>query len=362
MGEEKNDGHAGRGKSSGVDIADVLSDKNGPVNATVVVDDCEVKLTNLNKVYWPVDGYTKRDLLNYYYQVAPVMLPHLADRPLILKRYPNGIHKEHFFQHDVPDAPEFVDIYERAERGRTVCYAVCNNTATLLYLANLGAISFDAWMSKVEEKTLRPPIVGEKANTSARPSSQEEKEGIPTESRPDYIVFDLDPDVVPMERVCEVALAVRDELGAVGLDCYPKTSGASGFHVYMPVERIYQFDEMLRFANVIAAQVSARMPKLVTTERRVSERGSHRVYLDCYQNSEGKSVAAVYSARARAGATVSAPLAWDEVEGGVRIEDYSIVNMPERIARRGDLFQGVLTNCQRLSGAITKLEERIRDK
>ena len=304
---------------------DVLA-AGGPVKGTVVLDGHEVPVTNLDKVYWPDDGFTKRDLLRYYRDIAPSILPHLANRPLILRRYPNGVDKQHFFQHDVKGTPGFVDIYERDEDGKTLHYVICHNAATLLYLANLGAISVDAWLAPV--KVGREP---------------EEKD-----IRPDQVVFDLDPDDVPAEGIAEVALSIRDELARVGLIGYPKTSGGSGIHIYVPIEPIYDFPTALALANYIADKVETAKPKLVTTARRIKDRGHNKVYLDCYQNSEGKSVAAAYCVRARQGATVSAPVSWAEVEKTVRIEDFSIVNMPERVSKLGDLFAPVLTNRQRI--------------
>lgn len=307
----------------------------GPVKATVVIDRHEVAVTNLDKVYWPEDGFTKRDLLRYYRDIAPTILPHLANRPLILRRYPNGVDKQHFFQHDVKGTPDFVDIYERDEDGKTLHYVICHNAATLLYLANLGAISVDAWLApvKVGREAPLPAIMGEQVQEVIRP---------------DQVVFDLDPDDVPPEGIAEVALSIRDELARVGLTGYAKTSGGSGMHIYVPIEPIYDFPTALALANYIADKVETAKPKLVTTARRIKDRGHNKVYLDCYQNSEGKSVAAAYCVRARQGATVSAPVSWEEVDKTVRIEDFSIVNMPGRVSKLGDLFAPVLTNRQRI--------------
>jgi bifunctional non-homologous end joining protein LigD len=290
-------------------------------NATMKIDGHEVSLSNLNKKLWSAEGYTKRDLLRYYALIAPFLLPHLKDRPLILQRYPHGVGKPAFFQHNVEDAPGYVRIFEVEESSGTVCYAVCNNEAALLYLVNLAAIAFNPWHSRIDNVDW-----------------------------PDWVVFDLDPHDAPFEAVLEVALATRTVLSESGLECYPKTSGASGMHVYVPIARRYDYTQSLQFANAIGALVENQVPKLITRERMVRERPEGRIYFDCYQNSKGKTIASPYSVRARAGATVSMPITWQQVERGIKIEDFAIQNVPDLV--KHDLFEDVLQNHQTLPKAF----------
>lgn len=300
------------------DALDALLDPASKVeSAQVKVGGNDVELSNLNKVLWPKDGITKRDLLRYYHQMAETILPHLADRPLILQRYPHGIDKPSFYQHNVDDAPKYVEIFEVEESSGTVCYAVCDNEATLLYIVHLAAIAFNPWHSRTDKI-----------------------------DNPDWIVFDLDPHGAPYRSVLDVALTTRDVLGAFDLECYPKTSGSSGLHIYVPIARRYSYQQGLAFANVVGAEVERRVPDLITRERTVRDRPKGKIYFDCYQNSKGKTIAAPYSVRACAGATVSMPLTWEQVEKGVRIEDFTIANVPD-LAKR-DLFAPVLNTHQPL--------------
>jgi bifunctional non-homologous end joining protein LigD len=288
-----------------------------------------VSLTNLDKVYWPDDGYTKGDLLRYYYEMAPTILPYLKDRPIILKRYPDGIKGFSFHQHTVKDPPEFVKTYKRLSDGDTVTYAICNNVASLLYVANLGSISIHAW--------------------SARMTAPE---------KPDWILFDLDPGSATFAQVREVALHVKGILDSLGLECYPKTSGSKGLHVYVPIKAAYTHDQVVQFATLIAHRAAAERPDLIAVERMVRKRKKGRVYLDYLQNGFGKSLAAAYSVRARVGATVSTPLEWREVKSAkLRVESFTIRNVGTRVKRKGDLFAEVLKKKQSLAKAIAKLEK-----
>lgn len=286
-------------------------------------------LTNLDKVYWPDEGYTKGDLIKYYYEVAKYILPYLKDRPLIMKRYPNGIKGSSFHQHDVDEAPDYV----RTEKlpvveGHEVDYIIGDNPATLLYMANLGAIERHPWHSRVKNI-----------------------------ERPDWFVFDLDPGAgVEFETICEVALAVRDVLAGAGLKSYPKTSGSRGIHVYVPIKAIYSYEQIAEFALGVAARVADEHPQDATIERALSRRRRGQIYMDHMQNARGKSVVAPYSVRPKPGATVSAPLRWSEVESKkIRLEDFTIKTMLNRLARTGDLFEPVLTNRQALGEALKRL-------
>ena len=302
---------------------ELRGDVNVRIGGTVVA------LTNLDKIYWPEDGLTKGDLLRYYYQVSKYILPYLKDRPLIMKRYPDGIRGSFFHQHDVHDAPDFVrTVALPSEEGHTVDYAVGDNLATLLHMANLGAIERHPWHSRVGH-----------------------------EERPDWVVFDLDPgEGVEFETICELAMATRDVLAGLGLESYPKTSGSRGVHVYVPVEPAHDYDLVADFAARVAAQVARAHPSRATVERALKKRRRGQIYVDHMQNARGKSVVAPYSVRPRPGATVSAPLTWEEVENRqFTPRDFTIKNMPARLKARGDLFRPMLKGGQRLEGALEKI-------
>ncbi len=302
---------------------------HGDLNVKVGRD--VLKLTNLDKVYWPSDGYTKGDLLRYYYEISKYILPYLKDRPLIMKRYPNGIRGPFFHQHDVNEAPDFVRTEAlEAEEGHEVDYIIGDNLQTLIYMANLGAIERHPWHSRVHEL-----------------------------EHPDWFVFDMDPGKgVEFETICEVALSTRDILKTLGLDSYPKTSGSRGIHVYVPIKPKYSYEEVAEFAESVATLVARRNEKVATVERSLDKRKRGQIYVDHMQNARGKSVVAPYSVRPREGATVSAPLEWNEVERKkIRTQDFTIANMLKRVRAKGDLFKPVLRRRQSLDGAMKKLKE-----
>jgi bifunctional non-homologous end joining protein LigD len=277
-------------------------------------------------VYWPNDGYTKGDLITYYYEVAKTILPYLKGRPLILKRYPNGIKESFFHQHDVDEAPDYArTVSLEAEDGHVVDYIVCDNVATLLYLSNLGAIERHPWHSRVRNL-----------------------------DHPDWFVFDLDPsEGVEYSQVCEVALSVKAVLERLGLACYAKTSGSRGMHIYVPIEPEYTYEQVAEFAEQVAALVAKENPEIATVERSLKKRKRGHIYVDFLQNARGKSVVAPYSVRPRDGATVSAPLDWKEVgRKKVTPQDFTIKNIGKRLARKGDLFRPVLREKQSLNKAI----------
>jgi bifunctional non-homologous end joining protein LigD len=291
-----------------------------------------VSLTNPDKVYWPGEGYTKGDLIRYYYEVAKYIRPYLKDRPLIMKRYPAGIKGQSFHQHDVNDAPDYVRTVALEVEdggGHIVNYIVCDNLPTLLYMANLGAIERHPWHSRTRNL-----------------------------DRPDWLVFDLDPgEGVRFETICEAALCVRDVLKRLGLEAYSKTSGSRGIHVYLPIKPIYTYEQVAGFAEQVATLVAREMPEAATVERALRKRKRGQIYVDHMQNARGKSVVAPYSVRPKPGATVSAPLQWREVERRkLTTQDFNIKNMLRRIERKGDLFKEVLSNRQTLSAAFEKLE------
>jgi bifunctional non-homologous end joining protein LigD len=285
-----------------------------------------VSLTNLDKVYWPDEGYTKGDLIKYYYEVSKYILPYLKDRPLIMKRYPNGIDGSSFHQHNVEDAPDYVrteaiDVVE----GHAVDYIIGGNLASLLYMANLGAIERHPWHSRVRRI-----------------------------DRPDWFVFDLDPGAgVEFTTICALALSVKDVLERAGLESYAKTSGSRGIHVYVPLKAIDGYEQVADFALRVATRVARENPQTATIERALKKRERGQIYIDHMQNARGKSVVAPYSVRPKPGALVSAPLEWSEVEGSkIKLQDFTIKTMLQRLARVGDLFKPVLAQKQSLRDAV----------
>ena len=291
--------------------------------ATLAIDGHTLKFTNLKKIFYPAEGYTKRDVLNYYDGVADLILPHLKDRPLSLKRYPNGIQEAFFFQ---KDAPESFAPWLRTEPIDSIHYVLADDRASLLYLVNLGCIDHNPWMSRW-----------------------------PTLDHPDFVLIDLDPQECPFDRIVDAALLVRQLLDGIGLEGYPKTTGGDGMHVYIPVEPVYTYDETRTFAELIARLAAREKPDLFTTPRSVAKRQRNRVYFDYLQNGRSKTIAAPYVLRAYPGAPVAAPLKWSEVKHGLDPGQFHIGNARERFREVGDLFSGVLDRPQRLEGALEKI-------
>jgi bifunctional non-homologous end joining protein LigD len=300
----------------------------------VTIDGTRLKFTNLNKVFFPEDGYTKRDLINYYDAVADFVLPHLKDRPLSLKRYPNGIHGGHFFQKDSPESfPDWLRFHEifSEDKKDTIRYVLAEDRAALLYLANLACIDHNPFMSRAGSL-----------------------------DQPDWVLIDLDPVECSYDMIVEAARLVQDKLEKIGLTGYPKTTGGDGMHVYIPVEPRYSYEDTRQFAEILGALVIAEKPALFTTPRSVSKREKGRVYFDHMQNASFKTIAAPYVLRAHPGAPVSTPLEWREVRKGLRPEQFTIRNAPERFAKMGDLFRGVLEKPQAIEPAIERLESLIK--
>ncbi len=295
---------------------------------TTTIDGHSLKFTNLDKLYYPEDGYTKRDLLNYYDAVAELLLPHLKDRPLSLKRYPNGINEQYFFQKNTPAGyPSWL----RTKTVDRIRYALADDRASLLYLTNLGCIDQNPWMSRVGSL-----------------------------EHPDYILIDLDPQECEFVKIVEAALLVKEKLDAIGLTGYPKTTGGDGMHIYIPIEPVYSYEQARTFAEVIARMIAAQRPDLFTTPRSVAAREKNRVYFDYLQIAESKTISAPYVARAHPGAPVSTPLAWDEVKPSLLPSQFNIGNAPDRFARVGDLFDGVLKKPQRIEKAFGRLEGLVK--
>jgi bifunctional non-homologous end joining protein LigD len=291
--------------------------------ATKTIDGHALKFTNLDKIFYPKDGYRKRDLLNYYDAVAPLLLPYLKDRPLSLKRYPNGIDKPYFFQKQVaPSFPKWL----RTAVAQKIRYVVGEDRATLLYVVNLGCIDHNPWMSRIGSL-----------------------------AHPDYLLIDLDPQECSYDKIVEAALWVRARLDKVELESYPKTTGGDGMHVFVPLEPRYTYEQVRSFAEALATLGAAERPDLFTTPRTVARREKGKVYFDWQQIAEGKTIAAPYVLRAYPGAPVATPLAWREVTPRLHPEQFHIGNALARFDRVGDLFEGVLKRPQRLEKAVEKL-------
>jgi bifunctional non-homologous end joining protein LigD len=293
---------------------------------TLDIDGHRLKFTNLNKVFYPADGYTKRDVINFYAAVADLLVPHLKGRPLSLKRYPNGIDQDYFFQKDASGFPDWLHREELADDKESKIRVICNDKASLLYLANLGCIDQNPYMSRLS-----------------------------TLEHPDFILIDLDPYHCGYDRIVEAAQLVREKLRLIGLTGYPKTTGGNGMHVYVPVEPIYSSAQTRQFAEILARWVAAERPDLFTTPRMVSAREKGKVYFDYLQNASGKTISAPYVLRAHPGAPVATPLKWEEVAPGLKPTQFHIANVVRRFERVGDLFAGVLSKPQELGLALENL-------
>lgn len=290
-----------------------------------------LKLSNLDKPFWPDEGITKGDLLAFYRDLAPVLVAHLRGRPFTMKRYPDGWQGKHFFQKDAPShMPAWIrrapfPASTRDGERRLIDYPLVNDDLALLWMANMGCIDLNAWASRVD----RP-------------------------DRPDWVMFDLDPsEDVGFPEVIEVAQLVRQVLDLVGLQSFPKTSGSRGIHVLVPIARRHGYDATRSFASVVAGALARAHPGLVTTEWTKSKRRG--VLVDANQNGPGKTTASVYSVRPRAGAPVSTPLAWDEVRAGLDPSVFTFDEVRARVTRHGDLFAPVLTLRQSLGAALRSL-------
>ena len=285
-------------------------------DAEVSVEGGSVKLTNLQKIFWPKLRLTKRDLLQYYADVAPWLLPHLKDRAMVMKRYPNGVAGPFFFMKRAPSPrPSSIPVcpIEHAS-GNVIDFPVIQHLASLLWVVNLGCIDLNPWYARCDNV-----------------------------HRPDFLHFDLDPvKGTPFQRVLETALLVRDALAALQITSYAKTTGSRGIHVYVPIVRGPDQKQVWSFAKKFSKELAERNPKIVTAEYRVAKRPKGRVLVDYNQNAWNRTLASVYSVRPKPQATVSTPVTWREVERGVRIEDFTMLNVPQRVKRLGDLWEPLL--------------------
>ncbi|HEX5107502.1 MAG TPA: non-homologous end-joining DNA ligase [Vicinamibacterales bacterium] len=286
-------------------------------NVALTVEGREVRLTNLRKPFWPERGITKGDLIQYYADVAPVLLPHIRDRAMVMKRYPNGAAGPFFFMKRAPSPrPAWIRTCEIDHGSSNVIdFPVINDLPSLLWVINLGCIDLNQWYARCDDV-----------------------------DRPDYLHFDLDPgEGATFADVRQTALIVRDALHSLRMKPLVKTSGSKGLHLYVPIERGPTQKTVWTVAKVLAVELAARHPALMTSEYRVARRPRGRVLVDYNQNAWGRTLASIYSVRPRPLATVSTPLAWDEVEAGADIDDFRLDNVRQRIARRGDLWKPLLS-------------------
>lgn len=288
-----------------------------------------LEVSNLDKIFFPATGHTKGDVMRFYARVAPVLLPTIADRPLVMKRFPNGVRGQAFYQQRAPaDPPASVRIEPVSDEGLTTQNRLIGgDLATLLYVVQLGAISIDPWHSRVQSVKFA-----------------------------DYSIVDLDPGPrAPFARVIEVAHAVKQVLDELGLHAVPKTSGASGLHVVLPLPGSVPNDAARMIAELVATRVAERSPRIATVERSVNARPRGAVYVDFLQNIRGKTVAGVYSVRARPEPTVSTPLDWSELTDGFTPTAFTIDTVPDRLRERGDLWARGMRRLNSLDGALGRV-------
>jgi bifunctional non-homologous end joining protein LigD len=285
----------------------------GETDIELTVGRKKLRLTNLQKTFWPELNITKRDLLQYYIDLAPVLLPHLKNRPMVMKRYPNGAAGEFFFMKRAPNPrPPWIRTcaIDHAS-GSIIDFPIVQDLGSLLWLVNLGCIDLNQWYARCDDV-----------------------------QRPDYVHFDLDP--VPgadFQRVLETALRVRDALDGMQIPSYPKTTGSRGIHLYIPIKRGPVQKQVWTFAKELARRLAAAFPDLITSEYRIANRPAGRVLVDYNQNAWGRTLASVYSVRPQPLATVSTPVTWEEMERGFRIEDFRMDSVPARVRELGDLWK-----------------------
>jgi bifunctional non-homologous end joining protein LigD len=336
---ERETQNAGRKQNTRSQSTKASKSQEGFLNATdkeqvVIINKKELTFTNLDKIYWPSEKITKRDLLNYYEQIAPFILPYMKDRPQSMNRHPNGINKPSFYQKDVTgkvaDWIEKHDYVSESDGGKKQ-YLVCTDEASLLYMANLGCIEMNPWHS-----------------TTKKPDN------------PNWCVIDLDPGKISFDKVIEAAQVIKQLTDELEIDTYCKTSGSTGLHIYIPLGALYDYEQSRQLAELIVTLAYHEMPSFTSLERSPAKRKT-KIYLDYLQNRSIQTIAAPYSLRPKPGATASAPLHWDEVKKGLQISDFSIDNMYSRANEVGDIFKPVLgkgINLKKVLGKISALQNR----
>jgi bifunctional non-homologous end joining protein LigD len=318
-------------KSTSTAIKSVKVEKSEETDKIYTLGKTKIKVTNVDKIYFPKEGITKGDVVDYYISMADYILPYLKGRPESLLRHPNGIDGQNFFQKDAADkVPSFVknQLIHSESNNKEINYIVCDNLPTLVYLNNLGCIEINPWHSTV--KSLEYP---------------------------DYLMIDIDPsDKNNFDQVIEVALMVKSILDKAGADCYCKTSGASGIHVYVPTGKKYTFEQVKDFAYIVCVMVNNELKSFTTLERNLQKRGNKHIYLDYLQNRRGQTIASVYSLRPKPGGTVSTPLFWNEVKKGLSPKEFTIYNTLDRVNKVGDIFKEILGKGIDIKKCIQKLE------
>src|SRR5229473_2002588 len=299
------------------------------------IDGRTLNFTHLNKIYFPESNVRKRDLIAYYYRMADHILPFLKDRPLVMRRYPNGIEQQGLFQKEAPESiPDWIPraVIHSEERGGDMDYVMANDRPALLFLTNLGCIDHNPWSSRAD-----------------------------AQDNPDYVFFDLDPTpTTPFSTVLRVARAIYKVLNSAHLNCFMKTSGATGFHIFVPLGPIYKYEQTRTFAEIIGQLVAAELPQDTTVERSIRKRPSGRVLLDALQNARGKPLAAVYSVRAHPGATVSTPVTADELlTGKIDPDAWNIRTVEQRLTKTGDLWKDFWNKRQTLDKALEVLSQQL---
>ena len=313
--------HTREREGSAVSREEFLALKEPKGNLILEIDGEQVSLTQIDRIYWPDESITKFDLLCYYLRLAPHILPFLKDRPAILQRYPRGINAPMFFQQDLESAPPFIKTVRLTnQEGRELNYAVYTTVGSLLHFVNLGTIEQHPWHSTVKHL-----------------------------DSPDYLMLDLDPKAAPWKNVLEVALVCKEVFEEVGLSAFPKTSGSSGIHVYLPLKPKHDYRNIAAVAEALASEVAQRAPKIATIQRSLAKRQKQQVYVDAMQNARGKTIAAAFSARAKPGATVSMPLTWKQIEKGVKISDFTIKNVPGLIKKNRNAWAKFFDRRQELN-------------
>lgn len=294
-----------------ITVKQFLALKHPRGDVTIDIDGERVSLTSLDRIYWPSEKLTKFDLLCYYLKISPYIMPFLKDRPAILQRYPRGIKAPMFFQQDTSTSPPFIKTVKLVnQEGREVNYSVYTTVGSLLHFVNLGTIEQHPWHSTLKHL-----------------------------DKPDYLMLDLDPKQAPWENVLKVALTCKEVFDELDLPAFPKTSGSSGIHVYLPLKPKHDYRKIAAIAEGLAAEVARRAPGIATVQRSLAKRQKQQVYVDALQNARGKTIAAAYSARARDRATVSMPLTWKQIEQGVRISDFTIENSPALIKKQSKAWK-----------------------
>lgn len=304
-----------------ISVEEFLRLKKPKGDLILEVESERVSLTSLDRIYWPDEKLTKFELLCYYIKISESIMPFLKDRPAILQRYPRGIKAPMFFQQDLESAPAFIKTIRLTnQEGRELDYAVFATVGSVLHFVNQGNIEQHPWHSTVKHL-----------------------------DKPDYLMLDLDPKQAPWENVLRVALVCKEVVEELGLPAFPKTSGSSGIHIYLPLKPKYEFRKVAAVAEALAAEVAQRAPKIATIQRSLAKRQKQQVYVDAMQNARGKTIAAPYSARAKPGATVSMPLTWKQIEKGVKISDFTIQNVPQLVRKNGDAWKNSFASAQKLN-------------